>query len=75
MIGFIPFSVHNVYLGSIAADVTTLGLRNTERTGFEWILYGGGFVMTVVIVFYLNRLARRALSQYTEPADNAESET
>lgn len=75
LIGFIPFSVHNVYLGSIAADVTTLGLRNTERTGFEWILYGGGFVMTVIIVFYLNRLARRALSQYTKPADNEESES
>ncbi|MEP4545729.1 MAG: VTT domain-containing protein [Saccharospirillum sp.] len=75
LIGFIPFSVHNVYLGSIAADVTTLGLRNTERTGFEWILYGGGFVMTVIIVFYLNRLARQALSQYTKPADNEESES
>lgn len=36
---------------------------------------GGGFVMTVVIVFYLNKLARRALSQYTEPADNEESVT
>ncbi len=75
LIGFIPFSVHNVYLGSIAADVTTLGLRNTERTGFEWILYGGGFVMTVIIVFYLNKLARRALSQYTEPADNENEES
>jgi len=73
LIGFIPFSVHNVYLGSIAADVTTLGLRNPVRTGFEWFLYGGGFVVTVGIVFYLNRLARRALSQYTEPADNEES--
>lgn len=75
LIGFIPFSVHNVYLGSIAADVTTLGLRNTERTGFEWILYGGGFVVTVIIVLYLNRLARRALGQYTESADNEESES
>ncbi|WP_028670594.1 TVP38/TMEM64 family protein [Saccharospirillum impatiens] len=73
LIGFIPFSVHNVYLGSIAADVTNLGLRNPERSGFEWFLYGGGFVVTVAIVFYLNRLARRALSQYTESADNEES--
>jgi uncharacterized membrane protein YdjX (TVP38/TMEM64 family) len=65
IVGIIPFSLHNVYLGSIAADLATLGARNSERTPLEWALYGGGFVATIAAVVYLNRLARRALARYT----------
>ncbi len=65
-LGIIPFSLHNVYLGSIAADIATLGTRNTDRTLLEWGLYGAGFFVAVGIVIYLNRLARRALARYTE---------
>lgn len=64
-IGYIPFSLHNVYLGSLAADLSTLGVRETDRTPLEWSIYGAGFVATVVAVFYLNTLARRALRKYT----------
>lgn len=66
LLGFIPYSVHNVYLGSIAADITTLGARNLERTSLEWALYGAGFIATVVAVIYLSWLARRALSRYSD---------
>lgn len=66
LLGFIPFSVHNVYLGSLAADLTTLGARDLGRTPLEWALYGGGFLATVVTVLYLNRLARRALDRYRD---------
>lgn len=62
--GFIPFSVHNVYLGSIAADVATLGAHHAERTPLQWGLYGGGFLVTVVAVVWISRLARRALARY-----------
>lgn len=65
-VGFIPFSVHNVYLGSIAADLSTLGARSAGRSPLEWTLYGAGFVVTVITVLYLNRLARRALARYRE---------
>lgn len=68
-VGEIPLSVHNVYLGSIAADLATLGQRNTERTSLEWMLYGVGFVAIILIVVYLNTLARRALSKYVDPCD------
>jgi uncharacterized membrane protein YdjX (TVP38/TMEM64 family) len=64
LLGFIPFSVHNVYLGSIAADITTLGARDLGRTPLQWTLYGAGFIATVIAVVYLNRLARRALDRY-----------
>lgn len=65
-LGIIPFSVHNVYLGSIAADIATLGTRNTDRTALEWGLYGAGFFVAVGFVIYLNRLARRVLASYSE---------
>lgn len=65
-LGIIPLSLHNVYLGSIAADIATLGTRNSERTPLEWGLYGAGFFVAVGVVIYLNRLARRALARYTE---------
>ncbi|MHB8713842.1 MAG: TVP38/TMEM64 family protein [Trichloromonadaceae bacterium] len=66
LLGFIPYSVHNVYLGSIAADITALGARKLDRTPLQWALYGAGFIATVVAVIYLSRLARRALSRYTD---------
>jgi uncharacterized membrane protein YdjX (TVP38/TMEM64 family) len=69
LLGFIPFSVHNVYLGSIAADLATLGVRNADRSPLEWALYGAGFVAAVVTVVTLNRLAQRALARYAEQGD------
>jgi uncharacterized membrane protein YdjX (TVP38/TMEM64 family) len=69
LLGFIPFSVHNVYLGSIAADLATLGVRNAGRSPLEWALYGAGFVAAVVAVVTLNRLAHRALAHYAEQGD------
>ncbi|WP_286220511.1 TVP38/TMEM64 family protein [Marinobacter apostichopi] len=63
-IGVIPFSLHNVYLGSLTADLSTLGARETARTPLEWGIYGAGFVGTVAAVVFFNRLARRALARY-----------
>jgi len=63
-LGFIPFSVHNVYLGSIVADVSLLTERGLDRSPLEWTLYGAGFLATVITIVYLNRLARRALARY-----------
>jgi len=65
-VGIIPFSLHNVYLGSIAADISLKGARNADRSPVEWGLYVAGFLVTVGLVIYLNRLARRALARYTE---------
>lgn len=73
LLGFIPFSVHNAYLGSLAADLSTLGARNAERTPLEWALYGGGFVAAVLAVVILNRLARRALDRYEKSGQIGEN--
>lgn len=66
LLGFIPFSINNVYLGSIAADLSTLGQRNLDRTPLEWALYGAGFVTIVIAIIYLSQLARRALDRYRD---------
>ncbi len=68
-LGVIPFSLNNVYLGSIAADVATLGTRSAGRTPLEWVLYGAGFLVAVGVVIYLSRLASRTLAKYTEEDD------
>lgn len=64
-IGFVPYSLHNVYLGSLAAELAVLGVRETPRSPLEWAIYGTGFLATLVAVFYLNRLARRMLWRQT----------
>ena len=66
LLGFIPFSINSVYLGSIAADITTLADRGLDRSALEWTIYAAGFVASVIAVVYLNRLARRALARYEE---------
>lgn len=73
LLGFIPFSVYSVYLGSIAADLSTLGARNLGRSPLEWALYGAGFVAAVLAVVMLSRLARRALARYAEKGDIEEN--
>ncbi|MFP5344728.1 MAG: VTT domain-containing protein, partial [Gammaproteobacteria bacterium] len=70
--GVIPFSLHNVYLGSIAADIATLGARSGERTPLEWGLYGAGFLAAVAAVIILSHLARRALAKYTEQVEQGD---
>ncbi|MDX1539361.1 TVP38/TMEM64 family protein [Arsukibacterium sp.] len=71
LLGFIPFTVHNVYLGSLVANITAIEFGQQQRSGWEWALYLGGFMAAVVVVVYLNRLANRALAKYTEQ-DNDE---
>ncbi|MFO7602281.1 MAG: TVP38/TMEM64 family protein [Gammaproteobacteria bacterium] len=69
LLGFIPFSVHNVYLGSIAADITSLTGQHLQRSSLEWAVYGVGFIVTLMTILYLNHLARRALARYAEEGD------
>lgn len=66
LLGFIPFSLYSVYLGSLAADLSTLGARDVGRSPLEWALYGGGFIATIIAVVILNRLAHRALARYAD---------
>ncbi len=66
LIGLIPFSLHNVYLGAMAA----MGLQADNVSGWQWLLYGLGFLATIALVYYLNRIAKQALAKITEPEEN-----
>lgn len=61
LIGIVPWSVHNVYLGALAADLSGIGLR-PERSPLEWALYIAGFVATIITIVYVSRVARRGLN-------------
>jgi len=62
LVGLVPFSLHNVYLGSLASSLLTLDRGGAGRTPLEWSIYALGFVATVIAVLYFNRFAQRALS-------------
>ncbi|MEX2482794.1 MAG: VTT domain-containing protein [Gammaproteobacteria bacterium] len=64
LLGFIPYSLHNVYIGSLAADLSIIGARDLSRSPLEWAVYLTGFVVAVIAVVYCSRLARRALARY-----------
>jgi uncharacterized membrane protein YdjX (TVP38/TMEM64 family) len=74
LIGFIPFSLHNVYLGSITADLASLSRGEVERSPLQWALYGLGFVVTIVALLYFNTLARRALAAYSQESGSVQGD-
>ncbi|MGL6158893.1 TVP38/TMEM64 family protein [Microbulbifer sp.] len=69
LIGVIPYSLNNVYLGSIASDLATIGSAPTERTPLQWFFYIMGFVLAVIAVIGLTRMARRALARKIDRED------
>jgi uncharacterized membrane protein YdjX (TVP38/TMEM64 family) len=70
LLGIVPFSVHNAYLGSIAAEIAVRGNR-THQTPADWAVYIAGFLAIVIMVIYVNRLARRALQKYAAEEQEA----
>lgn len=67
LIGFAPLSLHNVYLGAIAAELTTEGLRTADFGEMQWAVYIGGFVLVLASVVWLGRWGWRALSKREGP--------
>lgn len=61
LFGLVPITVTNVYIGSLAADLATVGTRSAARSNVEWAMYGVGLVVAMVAAVYIARLARRAL--------------
>jgi uncharacterized membrane protein YdjX (TVP38/TMEM64 family) len=62
--GIMPFTITNVYIGSLAADLATIGSRTASRSKMEWTIYGIGVIIAIVAVIYITHLARRALDKY-----------
>ena len=70
LFGIIPFTVTNVYIGSLSADLATLGLRSAARSKAEWAIYVIGFIITIGVLIYFSRLARKALDKYSPKGKN-----
>jgi len=70
LIGIVPFTLTNVYLGSIAADLATLGTERASRSWLDWLVYGLGFVVTIAALIYFVRLAQKALAGGTSNGDH-----
>lgn len=58
-IGMMPGTVMYVYLGSLAKAASG---ERTRTTG-EWVLYGVGFLATIVVTIFVTRIAKRALAK------------
>jgi uncharacterized membrane protein YdjX (TVP38/TMEM64 family) len=72
-LGLIPFSLHNVYLGSLISDLTQMSEGGMARSPVQWALYGFGFICTIIAIAYFNSIAKKALSGYTAGNDQGES--
>jgi len=62
--GIMPITITNAYIGSLASDLSTLGLRSSSRSQANWVIYGIGLVIMIGVVVYITRLALRALDKY-----------
>ncbi len=57
--GVMPYMLVNIYIGSLAGDLTELVER--DREPWEWSLYGCGLVAAVVLLFYIRKIASRSM--------------
>ncbi|MCK5923421.1 MAG: TVP38/TMEM64 family protein, partial [Methylococcales bacterium] len=68
-IGLWPITIFNVYLGSIAADLVSLGDAAIPRSPFQWFMYVAGFSVSIAALLYLTRLSQRILAEYEAEVD------
>lgn len=67
MIGCWPLTINIVYIGSMAADLATLGTPEAAvRSPLEWAVYGAGFVLAALTGIYLARRASQVLDKQPE---------
>lgn len=59
IIGVMPFTISNVYIGSVASRLTKLSDREFET--WEWALYGLGLIVAVLLTLWIVHLARKAM--------------
>ena len=62
-LGMLPGTILYVYIGSLAGDLAALGAEGRTRTTEEWAFYLVGLLATVIVTFYVTRLARRVLDK------------
>jgi uncharacterized membrane protein YdjX (TVP38/TMEM64 family) len=67
-LGMIPITLANVYLGSLAGDLATLGARDQPRTPLQWVLDGAGLFSALAATVALAHFAQSRLRRYSGEA-------
>lgn len=64
-IGMLPGTILYVYIGSSFKSLADLFVNAGDRakTPQEWVLFGVGLLVTLVVTVYVTRIARRALAE------------
>lgn len=62
-VGMIPGTIMYVYLGTVARSLAQIAAGEVERTLAQRIFFWGGLVVTVVVVIFVTRVARRAVQR------------
>ena len=72
--GIWPITMFNVYVGSITADLATLGTPGGSKSPVEWLFFGMGFAISIVVVIYTMHRARESLRQITPDPEQGKVE-
>jgi uncharacterized membrane protein YdjX (TVP38/TMEM64 family) len=62
-IGMLPGTILYVYVGSLIGSLAQLGMGERSRTSVEWLFYGMGLIVTVIVTIYITKIAQNALNQ------------
>jgi uncharacterized membrane protein YdjX (TVP38/TMEM64 family) len=62
-LGMLPGTIMYVYLGSLASNLATLGVKTDHiKTPGEWVMYGVSLVATILVTVYVTKIAKQALA-------------
>jgi uncharacterized membrane protein YdjX (TVP38/TMEM64 family) len=70
--GMLPGIFMYVYLGTLAKELSTVGIEevtSSTTSSLEYIILLIGFIATLLIIFYITTIARKALSKRLPPVE------
>ncbi len=68
-LGIWPITIFNVYIGSLAADISNLGaLSEMDQSRFYFYLFS--FLIAVIAIIYITSKAKSAMAQYISSQNN-----
>lgn len=74
-IGMLPGTLMYVYLGSLIGNLALIGTEQRSRTLMEWIFYGMGLAVALIVTIYATRLARKALQEKVSSKDQGQEKS
>ena len=63
-LGIWPNTIFNVYVGSLAANLSNIGDLSETQNDIQFYAYIFGFLFTIIAITYIGRLAKNALNKY-----------